>query len=110
MLQDEAFLAIYNCGVHRNVAEAVIANIDDKKLKEAVTSPSWALFNYWKSMYPNFQEEGCETGEELAAALKKFGFREDIVNKLPGTKKFGHLSARGWARHIAQDVYNSRFA
>ena len=81
MLQDEAFLgpffsglhsltcslclAIYNCGVHRDVAEAVVrvCIINDEELKKAVTSPSWALFNYWKSMSPNLQEQGCETGQ-----------------------------------------------
>lgn len=71
-------------------------------------------------MSPNLQEQSRETGqyslqiwgwnrigEEPASALKIFGFREEILNKVPKERKYGHLSARGWARHIAQDVYST---
>ena len=57
------WLAIYNCGVYRDIAETMVRNTNDEKLKEVVVSPSWALFNYWKSMSPNLKEQSCETGQ-----------------------------------------------
>jgi hypothetical protein len=48
-------------------------------------------------------------GAQLAAALRSLGFKDDIVKAVPKENAYGHLNARGWARHVAAHVYCESF-